>query len=309
MASEGGHKNVIQLLLDQGADIHARCRNGGTAIQIAARRGHESIVMLLLERGADITPCLIAILGGGFEPILRLSLDRNEDINATDLTGRTANMVQFLLDQGAEINAAGDEGDAALHKACSHDNTPVVKLLLDRGADVNAFGRNGTPLHAASFTDISDLIRLLLDRGADIHAETSDSERPLYKAVQCSRVQTISLLLEWGTNPNQGGGLSSPLHTASAYGNLEVVQMLLDYGAIVNAHKPSGTALHEVAGHCFYGGDHEEVLRLLVNRGAHHHAVDVSGRTALDVVATWSQRGTDMESLLLEMGAKRNKPH
>ena len=51
---------------------------------------------------------------------------------------------QVLLDNGADVNAAGDEGNTALMSASESLNAAAVELLMDRGADENK-KNNGAP--------------------------------------------------------------------------------------------------------------------------------------------------------------------
>ena len=85
-------------------------------------------------------------------------------------------VVELLLDRGADINAQDDTGNAPLHYCsafCSStDSLEVAQLLLDRGADIEA-KNNGDemPLHWAAYRNALDVVQLLLDRGADANAE------------------------------------------------------------------------------------------------------------------------------------------
>ncbi|KAJ5077781.1 ankyrin repeat family protein [Anaeramoeba ignava] len=54
-AAYGGHTGCVWLLLDKGADIYARAKNGDTALHKAAWRGNKATVQHLLEWGADVT--------------------------------------------------------------------------------------------------------------------------------------------------------------------------------------------------------------------------------------------------------------
>lgn len=53
-ASGKGHMEVVKLLLERGADVHAKEKNDETPLHVATGRGHTEIVKLLLERGADV---------------------------------------------------------------------------------------------------------------------------------------------------------------------------------------------------------------------------------------------------------------
>ena len=76
-----------------------------------------------------------------------------------------------LLNEGADVNAADNEGLTPLHAAASRDSVDVVRILLDAGADINAQSNTGeTPLYDAvrnTTPGALDIIRLLRERGAD----------------------------------------------------------------------------------------------------------------------------------------------
>ena len=151
-AAENGHKDVVEFLLDRGAELN-QCNNRGlTPLHFAAKNGHIDVVQLLLDRGADPDSTdkirLTSLLIGAFKGHVRV--------------------VQLLLDRGAEPNTADHIGTTALQHASKKDHKSVVQLLLNRGADPNTADYFGTTaLHHASKKNNNSVVQLLLNRGAD----------------------------------------------------------------------------------------------------------------------------------------------
>jgi hypothetical protein len=97
-ASEMGHLNVVQLLVDEGADINAKSNNGLTALMIASGIGHREIVQLLIAEGADVN----AKKDNGETALMLASQKGHREI------------VQLLIAEGAkfddQITSGGGEG-------------------------------------------------------------------------------------------------------------------------------------------------------------------------------------------------------
>ena len=89
----------------------------------------------------------------------------------------------------------------------------------------------------------------------------------------------------------------TPLHLAATGGHIEIVRLLLEKGADINARDIKGTPLHWAASR-----GHLEVVRWLVENGADINARDEDGRTALHW-ATGNDRSIDVVGFLVEQGA------
>lgn len=55
MAAKWGKSNMVSLLLESGANIEAKTRDGLTALHCAARSGHDQVIDMLLQRNAPIS--------------------------------------------------------------------------------------------------------------------------------------------------------------------------------------------------------------------------------------------------------------
>jgi ankyrin repeat protein len=130
-----------------------------------------------------------------------------------------------------------DGGELDLFEASAIGDANRLRELLDAGADTNEFAPDGfTPLTLACFFKRPEAARLLLERGADVH--------------QRARNERIQVL---------------PIHSAAADGgSVEIVRMLLDAGADVNATQPGGFRAFDAA----RMDGNEELERLLLERGS-----------------------------------------
>ena len=117
-------------------------------------------------------------------------LRRGADINATDLDLWTAlhmacahshfNIVQFLIDHGAEIDAKNDYGETPLYvltESVADPDLKIVKLLVDNGADSNDWdaGTGCTPFFSACAHGHFEMGKYLTDHGdADVNARDKE---------------------------------------------------------------------------------------------------------------------------------------
>jgi ankyrin repeat protein len=79
----------------------------------------------------------------------------------------------------------GPQGEPLLHLAVSHGNPEIVAFLLEQGADIDARRTGGfTPLHDAARQGNEEMIKLLLEHMADINATTDDGQTPMELAIK-----------------------------------------------------------------------------------------------------------------------------
>jgi hypothetical protein len=115
-ASLNGHREVVRMLLEKGADVNAQGGDHSNALGAACSEGHDKIVQMLLERGADVNA-------------------KGGDALRAACSGGHGKIVQMLLKQGADIDARGGRYGNALQAARSGGHADIVRTLLKRGAD------------------------------------------------------------------------------------------------------------------------------------------------------------------------------
>ncbi|KAL3278379.1 hypothetical protein HHI36_013707 [Cryptolaemus montrouzieri] len=289
LACAGGHEELVELLLNRGADIEHRDKKGFTPLILAATAGHEKVVEILINHNADIeaqsertkdTPLSLACSGGRYE-VVDMLLKRNankEHRNVSDYTplslaasGGYVNIIKLLLNHGAEINSrTGSKlGISPLMLAAMNGHTAAVKLLLDMGSDINAqieTNRN-TALTLACFQGRHEVVSLLLDRKANVEHRAKTGLTPLMEAASGGYVEVGRVLLDKGADVNATPVPSSrdtALTIAADKGHVRFVELLLCRGALVEVKNKKGNSPLWLAAN----GGHLAVVELLYNVNA-----------------------------------------
>ncbi len=147
MASYKGHQQLVKYLIDQGADVNAADAKSLTALHMAAYNGHSDTVKLLIRSGATVdcrdsegkTP-LIHASTGPFAATVTTLVDAGADVNAKDATESFTplmmaaglgqpEVVQLLLENGADKTIEDDDSDTALDHARNGGHDAIVKML------------------------------------------------------------------------------------------------------------------------------------------------------------------------------------
>lgn len=144
-------KTMVELLIENDADVNSKDHNGYTPLHEAAGAGDIDVTKILITNGADVNA---KSLRHGLTPLHDAAYSGHEKA------------IKILIDNGAEVNTKTlIEGNTALHRAvfCGENAMSVCKLLIERGADVNARNSDGsTPLQQAlkhDETQVADLLR------------------------------------------------------------------------------------------------------------------------------------------------------
>lgn len=320
-AAASGNIEVVQLLLEHGADVNAQSKFSGTALLMACDKGYVRIVELLLVYGADVrarietdvwrshsTALEVACFNGYVQIVQLLFAEGNthaEDYSTALYIASELNhieIVELVLGFDVDVNAYAGYFDTALQVASVRGHTNIVQLLLDHGADVNAQGGCcNTALVGASRGGNTEIVQQLLDHGADINAGAGDYGTALQAASGVGCTETVKVLLERGADVNaQGGVYGNALYTSSADGNVQIVRLLLNTWVDVDSRgRGNETPLQMAAVE-----NHLEIVRLLLNRGANVNAQGGLHGTALHAAS--AEGHIRVVELLLDYGVDIN---
>lgn len=288
-----GNLEVVRLLLEAGADPEWNGYYGIDLVAMARERGHEAIARLLEsareEHGRTAPseahshhPIHAAAQKGALRRVRELLDAEPALLNQGDHTGVTPlhkavmgsarNVIEFLLDRGANIhairsvNAAGSWAqdvqsiDIAIWGCNSYAfpkaDFKTARLLLARGAACDL-------TIAAAMGDLDRVEKILDAQPAGVRQLRANGKRPLTAAVEFGHDEIARRLLEGGalpTWPELGAERGGALHVAARRGDRAMVELLLAHGA-----DPGGYV--DTAGNAVYAAKTPELRVFLQAHG------------------------------------------
>jgi ankyrin repeat protein len=317
VAARGGYSGVVEQLVAKGANVNAKGTRDQTALMWAVSQKHPDVVKLLLAHGADVharsavwsemmavpphgylgynrqiphggeTALMFAARVGDLASA-KLLVAAGSNVNDADAWGVSAtvlaahsgfrDLVLFLLEKGADPNAAG-AGFAALHEAIMRRDETMVRALLDCGANPNAPLKTwtptrrsskdfhfepvlvgATPFWMAAHFDEPAIMRLLVAKGADpkfVHHSDEVADR----GFKHKKESTTALMAAVG----MGGGSPwvQPSKSEREALTLDAVKLALDLGVDINARNEEGSTALDGA----QAEHYESVIRFLEEKG------------------------------------------
>ncbi len=284
-----GSQEIQELLKQYGASDPSDHSFGAEDLINAVKSGDLSQVGVLIVKGADpdaagaegIYPIEIAAAAGRME-MVKLLIGGGARVNETDsgpvkplekaLENRHYELFRYLLTQGARPDRN------ALYNSIMRDviQTGDINLITDtirhshlRDADELVFyniGEYRSMLHIAAGEGNLDTVKFFIEIGASVDEQSTNGITPLISAAAQGNVDMINLLLDWGADPNKEADketirLTTPLMAASAANSSECIKLLLKAGADASAQNENGETALDLA-------KSSEVRTLLEETGA-----------------------------------------
>ncbi|CAB3983026.1 serine threonine- phosphatase 6 regulatory ankyrin repeat subunit A-like [Paramuricea clavata] len=312
LAAEGGKLEVCKILLHLKADTSATDNKGRTPLHYAAQKDHSDVIEFFLENrpqlvnqaNAEGETCAHIAAAKGSVAVIK-ELLKLKDIHMTEkfttgsnstplhlaASGGHTEVVQVLLQNGADATPMDKHGMTAIHLAAKNGHTRVIEILKEKIPLDYASPKTGlSAIHVAAQYGRTEVVREILRQAdiGDIRSEATKTKKddeygytPLHLAARSGNDQVVRLLLNSPgvrVDTSTAQNRSLPLHLASSSGHANVVSLLLSkFAHQLDTKDAKGrTAFHLAA-----TNGHHNVLTLLLAQGAQIDAEDEDGWIAL----------------------------
>ncbi|HWY23222.1 MAG TPA: ankyrin repeat domain-containing protein [Candidatus Acidoferrum sp.] len=204
------------------------------------------------------------------------------------LTANIVEIAKVILDAGSAQSELNETlmlvATGSVPRECRMQ-LPLIDLLCDHGADPNS------AIRAAALHGEMEAVPALIQRGARID---------LPVAAALGRVEDLRRLLSVSGSDDRHLALA----LAAQFGHVEIVRILLDAGEDPNRYNPVGGHSHSTPLHQAVGAGHDELVRLLVERGARLDMKDILWRAT---PADWARHAGRIELETYLRAAAREK--
>ncbi len=234
---------IIRLLIKNEADLDGTDMYGHTPLCNAAMNGCSEIVEILVDAGADVhtddpyhNPAMLAALRGHLET-LEILLDAGANPSQVlawlgDISD--ISLLQFLLDHKADVNYLDEKFGTGLIRACMKGSYEGLQFFLDHGADPNLTPGKSTALHECAREGYAKFIPLLVKHGADTNVEF-EGFTPLLLAIAHKHIDCVRELLKAKANP-EIPEKGTAVNFARKLHHSDILALLQSYGAFDFVH-------------------------------------------------------------------------
>jgi len=165
----------MRLLIDAGGDVQAADENGVSPLRWSVGMAQWHAAQMLLDAGAE------------------------HDIFTAAGMGDVEVVKELVARDPGVVHAQDEFGGTALHWAAERGTPEMVELLLEKGADIEARDTYGQPpLHSAAVVGKLEVVETLLRQGANVHAVDNDGDGVLVRTTTHRREDVARLLRRYG---------------------------------------------------------------------------------------------------------------
>lgn len=233
LAAKDGSIDILQLLLELGADVNGPDSQKETTLHYGFKSGDKEVVRFLLDNGALVkkdSNLIWHAIKHDLDEYVPILVEKEADLNqdyqdqsplALAFSSGKHRLVQYLLSQGATFSTGSN---ALARELATKGSLDDLKFLLDHGLDPNSKRRKyGSLLAAACANADTAVLKLLIDAGVQLSGD--ECQHAFGSACKTGHIEMIKFLIEHGADVDIAAALQEAF---SAPNNLVIVELLME---------------------------------------------------------------------------------
>ncbi|XP_071115571.1 ankyrin repeat domain-containing protein 50-like [Haliotis cracherodii] len=217
-----GDKEVVELLVSEGADVSLVSEKGDNILHLACRGGRVEVVKYLLSQD------MVRINSRGWKqrtPVMVAAVNRHKEV------------VELLVSEGADVSLLSHSGDNILCCACLGGDVEVVKYILSQDmVGINSRGwKKRTPVMVAALRGHKEVVELLVSEGANVSLVNQRRDNILHLACRGGHLEVVKYILSQdkvGINAkNKKGQTAAKIAISQDRGDM--LDLLVSHGALM----------------------------------------------------------------------------
>ena len=256
LAANNGHVEVVKLLIQHGANVETSNLKGRSPVHLAAAAGNLQVIYAILQLGWPIPiDHRLVFAACKFKQIsvVQFVTSLRIDVNLRDMCNQTAlhiaakkgnaDIIEYLLSRTVNLDTENTGAlETPLHLSClnGHEQATLLLLKRNRTFKINAQSKldHSTPLHLACKGNNIRVVKLLMGYGANVMSRNKDGATSLHIACQLNHYNVAKYLLGKTRKPSNVANAKdyngwTALHWVSYLGNVSLLQVLMQYGAVL----------------------------------------------------------------------------
>lgn len=260
-AKNGNLDKVRELISSNPQLLNEKDNKGNTPLHSAVSKGRNDVIDYLLNKGANpeiknnngLTPIFQALDLSRSGSVNKL-IDCGANINVKGYRNRTllhmaarsgnSSVTIKLIAKGIEINALDSKGSTALDCAILSSKTKTAKILAEKGGKINSFTPDNVDcagvLKRAIHTGQSEIFALISDLNGDFSLTDESGRNLLHSAAAYGYKDILNILLKSDIDINsKTRDNKTALQLAEIYGHKDVIELLKSRGANISSSYPA----------------------------------------------------------------------
>ncbi|XP_071085923.1 serine/threonine-protein phosphatase 6 regulatory ankyrin repeat subunit B-like [Haliotis cracherodii] len=266
----GGYLDIVKYILHENiVSINSKGKYGRTPVMKAAWGGHKRVLNLLVDKGGDVSLfdnendniLHVACIRGNGTMVKHILSKQVVGINSRGRKGRSPLMVaaqngkkelfNLLLCEGGNMFQTDGDGNNILHVSCIGGHLHMVVYVLSGFIfDINSRGEVGrTPVMLAAEEGHRQVFNLLVSRNCNLHLDDSCGNNIIHVACLGGRVEMVNYLLAYNTLgiKSRGRDGRTSIMSAAEKGHLDVFKLLMSKGCDVMLNDDHGDSILHIA--------------------------------------------------------------